>query len=1605
MQVFRSALILLGLWLISAAAAEANPVVNLASPQSTTIAPGGAVSLMVSASGAGSLTYQWRHNGRVLAGAQSAALAIPDALFGANGWYDVDVTDAAGTTRSEPLFLNVAPAVTQLRHWGNDYGGQAAGPTALTDVMRLGVGFTTSQLLTLHRDAMLTTWPWNNTPEPVPAGLTDVVAAAAANYSAVALKGDGTVTAWGYSTEINAVPVGLDRVVAIAVGQHHALALRNDGTVVAWGTGGAEAVAPSGLANVVAIAAANYVSVALQADGEVVVWGGNYFGESNVPAGTSDVVKISAQGATVLALKADGTVVAWGTMGSAGAAFVPEGLTDVVDIFSAGDHALALKADGSVVAWGANDHGQCDAPADLADVLALAGGYGFSLVLRDASADPLPTVITAPLTQSAVENDRTTLAVTATGVGPLTYQWRRDGVDIPGAESATLTFDHVRLSDAASYTVLVGNHRGSLESAAATLTVLPIPVVQLDVPAGQVVAPGTASRLAVTATGTGALRYQWYFRGRPIAGATAAELVRDATDLEGTGHYWVDVSDDIGTRRSAPLFLRVAPARTKVVEWGARYPNTAIDWSTVTDAVKIATDGETTIVLRADGTVQSLGAWAGVMPTDLDQVVDIAIGAETVCALRSDGTVVSWGTFGYEPPAGLSDVVALAVGRAFYAALRSDGSVVTWGGEYYGKTTPTDAVEIGADWNDLFVVHADGLLTNTSGSNGNVPFELDDVQRLFCSGRFIQFARRQDGSIVGWGSDYRGAARLPTTWSGLRELAAGEYHGVARLANGTVVAWGETAQGQSTVPDTVVNAIQVAAAGSVSYALCADDGAGAPAWSKQPVGARAVVGGRAQFQAQAMGAGPLTFQWQARSSADGTWADLAPDDRFSGERTAALAVRPDDLTWDGGQFRCRVTNAEGAAVSEAVTLAVRAPLVVTPLSATSQMCHPGDPASLRVAATGVGELHFQWLHNGRPMSGPGADSAQLELPFVGREDAGWYVAVVRDDDAAVSSPAFFVNVAPVGAQAVTWGYGAGVNDRLPTDLNNVVAVAGGNSFPLALRFDGTVVTSPYGQGSLIPAGLNDAVQVSVSTDVNTVLRRDGTITGWGYQYYAPAAEAVRDVVSLSPNGGPLALTRFGSVVSWGSYDRQVNDTVTAALRNVVAVGGSDSRGHKLVVTEDGRVYAWGWNDYGECDVPADLTDVVAVVAGDFHSLALKADGTVVAWGSNEYGETTVPAGLDHVIAIAASGRHSLALKDDGTVVAWGSDYSGESTLPAELGAVFGLSANYNTSFAVVVSGLADDVRLRAVTPRTTFIGGDEVALHVDVANTGNRVLGAGDTMELKSADGTVLTTAVLPRLPLWSRTGFDFTLTAAIELGAHSYEVRVADEGGRTIGEPWTVELTTVERLAQTITFVAPTDRAFTAEPIALNATADSGLPVEFAVVRGEARIEGNQLYLTGDGEIVLSAHQSGNERYAPADSGERTFAVRRTFASWQRAEFADGSGGVDASGAATADPDGDGLVNLLEYALGYDPHRTEAHELGAVSVAGDHWVYTYVRPVDRADLTFAVEGAETLNETWNGVTLDQQVIGLQDGFEVWSATYPGRVPQVFFRLHVTSQP
>jgi len=124
------------------------------------------------------------------------------------------------------------------------------------------------------------------------------------------------------------------------------------------------------------------------------------------------------------------------------------------------------------------------------------------------------------------------------------------------------------------------------------------------------------------------------------------------------------------------------------------------------------------------------------------------------------------------------------------------------------------------------------------------------------------------------------------------------------------------------------------------------------------------------------------------------------------------------------------------------------------------------------------------------------------------------------------------------------------------------------------------------------------------------------------------------------------------------------------------------------------------------------------------------------------------------------------------------------------------------------------------------------------------------------------------------------------------------------------------------------------------------------------------------------------------------------TLPSWRLTYF----GITDNAGPAadTADPDQDGLNNLLEYALGLDP--TSASTAGAPQAAASdgNWTYTFTRPTNRSDLAYAVEvSTDLVSWTTKGVSVGQ--LASQGGVATYQATYPqAQAAKLFFRLKIT---
>jgi Divergent InlB B-repeat domain/Immunoglobulin domain/Bacterial Ig domain len=226
---------------------------------------------------------------------------------------------------------------------------------------------------------------------------------------------------------------------------------------------------------------------------------------------------------------------------------------------------------------------------------------------------------------------------TADSVHPVTYQWRKNGVNLGAPIVSTDTSSEydiasAKLTDAGSYTVVARNFAGSITSAPAVLLLLPY--ISNTVPAGNFSAQaGSNVTFTVNATGSAPLSYQWEFNFTPIPGATTNKYTIHIGDDNQGGTYSVLVSNAATAIANvfpaeADLNLTVLPETNPPTltitnpASGARWSNavfnvtgTAADNGEV-DAVRFTVNGDANDVYTATGTNNWLASFPAIPGTN-----------------------------------------------------------------------------------------------------------------------------------------------------------------------------------------------------------------------------------------------------------------------------------------------------------------------------------------------------------------------------------------------------------------------------------------------------------------------------------------------------------------------------------------------------------------------------------------------------------------------------------------------------------------------------------------------------------------------------------------------------------------------------------------------------------------------------------------------------------------------------------------------------------------------------------------------------------------------------------------------------------------------------
>ena len=1038
--------------------------------------------------------------------------------------------------------------------WGDN--DQTTVPAGLSNVVAVAAGGRWDgggHTLALRADGTIAAWGNNDDGEAtVPAGLTDVVAVAAGESHSLAVRADGTVAAWGGngSGQTN-VPAGLGNVVAVAAGGSHSLALRADGTVAAWGdNSGGQTNVPSGLSNVVAVAAGADHSLALRANGTMAAWGDNGDGEATVPAGLTNVAAVAAGEWFSLALRTNGTVAAWG-LNDRRQTNVPSGLTNAVAVAAGGSHSLALSGSlapfltrplisQTVVAgatatfgmsvtasrpyfyqWqmnGTNLPAATNAFLVLTNVtLSQAGSY--SVVVSNSvgtatssnallSVVPL-IIITQPQSQSVCVGCTASFGVNCQSVLPLTYQWRMNGTNLPGATNNPLVLTNVNYSQAGSYSVVVSNSAGAVTSSNALLSVVPVAAWganwygQTTVPAGLsnvvAVAAGASHSLALRADGTVAA---W---GDNSAGQTTVPVgLSNVVAVAAGGYHSLALRTD-GT----------------VAAWGYNGSGQTTVPVGLSNVVAVAAGGSHSLALRADGTVAAWGDnWAGqaTVPVGLSNAVAVAGGFFHSLALRTDGTVAAWGLNGdgqTTVPAGLSNVVAVAGGGFHSLALRANGTVAAWGNNSYGQTS------VPAGLSNVVAV-AGGGNHSLALSGGLAPFLNRPIfAQTVIVGATATFRVNVTASqpwFFQWqmnGTNLPGATNALLVLTNMLLNQAGSYTIIVSNSFGTV-----TNTALLTVVPLVINT--------------------------QPQSQTVFAGCTASFGVSCQSTLPLTYQWRHH------------DTNLPGATSNPLVLTNIALS-QAGSYTVVVSNSAGSVVSAKAVLTV----VLVAAWGNNGNGETNVPSGLtNVVAVAGGGWHslalradgtvVAWGYNG-----DGEATVPVGLSNVVSVAGGW------DDSLALRAD----------GTVVAWGWNYYGQTNVPAGLSNVVAVADGGEHSLALRADGTVAAwgADWSGQTNVPFLLHNVVAVAAGGSHNLALRADGTVTAWGDngsgQTNVPVG--LSNVVAVAAGDSHcLALRADGTLAAWGDNSYGQTDVPSLGAIGGIACGAY----HSLVVAATGHPF-------------------------------------------------------------------------------------------------------------------------------------------------------------------------------------------------------------------------------------------------------------------------------------------------------------------------------------------------------------------------------------------------------------------------------------------------
>ena len=268
---------------------------------------------------------------------------------------------------------------------------------------------------------------------------------------------------------------------------------------------------------------------------------------------------------------------------------------------------------------------------------------------------------------------------------------------------------------------------------------------------------------------------------------------------------------------------------------------------------------------------------------------------------------------------------------------------------------------------------------------------------------------------------------------------------------------------------------------------------------------------------------------------------------------------------------------------------------------------------------------------------------------------------------------------------------------------------------------------------------------------------------------------------------------------------------------------------------------------------------------------------------------------------------------------------------------------------------------------------------------------------------TLPTGASTPTFSLNGTSAAQNTTVFFSQAGGYTFTVKIDDGSGSAVTSSVAVTVN------QTLTYVGVTSgtpvinanitQQFTATAVDQFGTNFAVQPAFIWTTSGYGSVSSNGLYTAPYASGVASVTAS----YSGLSSATMNVTASTPWLTWVTSTFSADEAQDPTISGPQANPTGDGISNLLKYALNADPKSPTPNLLPVLALDGDNLTYTYQQNDAATDLTYVLEQSQDLT-TWTPSTPNTSLLSDDGNTRVIQATLPrGTGTQLMLRLRVVT--